>query len=137
MVADLLEAQEGGEDRAAPLDALHRAEPVLELLHRLLVERGLLPGEGAERAHLGLVRQVGDDLAIGLEPPQDVGLHQRPERAVVAIPAGRQLPGDPRESPGAAQEPGVQEVEQRPEIAEPVLDRRARQGDPGHGSGAA
>ena len=61
MVADLLEAQQDGEDRAAPLDALRRAQAALELLDRLLVERGLLPGQEAEGAHLGLVRQVGDD----------------------------------------------------------------------------
>ncbi len=131
MVADLLEPQQGGEDRAAPLDAVHRAEPPLELLHGLLVEGRLLPGERAVRAHLGLLGQVGDDPAVGLEPSQDVGPDQRPERPVVAVPAGRQLSGDPREGPGAAEQAGVQEVEQRPEIREAVLDRRARQRDAG------
>ena len=131
MVADLLEAQQGGEDRAAPLDALRRAQAALELLHRLLVERGLLPGQAAERAHLGLVRQVGDDAAIGLEAAQDVRLDERPERPVVAVAAGGHLPGGAREGARAPQEPGIQEVEQRPEVAEPVLDRGARQGDPG------
>jgi hypothetical protein len=41
--------------------------------------------------------------------------------------------GEGREFLGGAQKPGVDEIEQRPQIAEAVLDRRTRHGDTGIG----
>src|SRR5207245_4546084 len=72
VIADLLEAHEVGQHQAAPLDALREArDGMLELVDRLLVERGLRAGEETERLHLSLVRQVRDDGAVGLEPAQE------------------------------------------------------------------
>ena len=70
MVADLLELHHGGEHQAAPLHAFGLVDAVQHVVDHGLVERGLLAGQGAERLHLELVRQVGDDRPVGLQPPQ-------------------------------------------------------------------
>ena len=51
------------------------------------VERRLLRLRWQKRLHLGLVRQVGDDVLVGLQPPQDVGPHQLAQRAVGVVRA--------------------------------------------------
>ena len=129
MVADLLQAHQEGEHQAPPLHAVDLLELVGQVLHRLLVERRLLAAQGAEGLHLGLVGQVGDDALVGLEAAQDVGTHQIAQRRVrVLRPVGEAL-DEGRELLGRAQQAGIDEVEDRPQVAEPVLDRRAGERD--------
>ena len=60
--------------QAAALDALGCLDPASMSSTDGLVERGLLGGEVAPDLHLDLVRQVGDDRLVGLQPAQ----HERP-----------------------------------------------------------
>ena len=126
VVADLLEAHEEGEHQPLALDALGVLELLGQLLDGLLVERGLLAAELAEGLDLGLVGQIGDDGLVGLEAPQDVGPHQVAQRAVGVVRLVREALGVARELPGRAEQPRVEEVEDRPQVAEPVLDRACR-----------
>ena len=129
MVADLLQAHEQGEHDAPALDAVGVLELLGELVDRLLVERGLLAAQRAEGLHLGLVGQVGDDALVGLQAPQDVGAHQLAQRSVGIVRPVGELLGEGRELLGRSQQAGIDEIEDRPEIAEPILDRRAGQRD--------
>src|SRR5262249_23550149 len=83
-IADLFEAHERREHDAAPLDSARRLERRAKVLDGLLVERHLLLREAAKRAYLRLVRQIGDDAAVGLEASEDVGANELAERAVAA-----------------------------------------------------
>ena len=83
VVADLLEAHQEGQHHALALDAVGVFQRFGQFLHRLLVQRGLRLAQAAAGLDLGLVRQVGDDPLVGLQPPQDVGPHQRAQRAEV------------------------------------------------------
>lgn len=82
MVADLFEPHRRGEHDAFPLDvvvatlALDLLELVAEVVHGSLVDRGLLSGEAALGSHHRFGWKVGGDLRVGLEPPQNVGLHE-------------------------------------------------------------
>ena len=129
MIADLLEAHQERQHHAFALHARRLRELFGQVLDRLLIERRLLAGELAERLHLGLVRQVGDDRLVGLQPPQDVGPHQLAQRPVRIVWPLRQPLGEARELLRRSQQPGVDEVEDGPQIAEPVLDRRAGERD--------
>ena len=83
VIADLLEADEEGEDDAwAPVDAVDRLDPMRQILHRLLVERRLLAAQRAERLDLRLVRQIGDDRSVGLQAAQDVGAGEIAQRPI-------------------------------------------------------
>ena len=118
--------------RISPLRAIPSVarDPIAELLHRLRVERRLLAAEGAEGLDLGLVREVGDHRAVGLEPPQDVGADELPQRREGAVgPRGEAL-REGRELLRGAEQAGVHEVEERPQVGEAVLDGRAGEGDP-------
>ena len=110
-------------------DALGVFELADKIVDRLLVERGLLAAQQAERLHFGLVRQVRDDALVGLHAPQDVGAHQLAQRAVGIVRPLGELLDEAGELLGRSQQSGIDEVEDRPEVAEPVLDRRAGQGD--------
>jgi hypothetical protein len=133
VVADLLEPHQIGEDQAAPLDAL--GEPrdgTPQLVDGPLIERGLPARQEAERLHLGLVRQVGHDRAVGLEPTQEIGLDQATERRVALGRALGQPLGERGELAGGAQQSRVEEVEDRPQSPRrfstgvPVSDASAR-----------
>ena len=63
---------------------------------------------------------------VGLEAPQDVRPHQVAQRAVRVVRLVREALGVARELLGRAEQPRVEEVEDRPQIAEPVLDRACR-----------
>ena len=106
---------------------------VLELLgqvaNRLLVQGGLFAAERAEGRHLDLIGQVGDDSLVGLQPAQDVRPDQRAERLVRR--PGLHLLDQAGERLGAAEQARVEEIEQRPEVGQAVLDRRSRHGDAG------
>ena len=130
MIADLLEAHQEGEDEPLAPDSRGTCDPLAQLPHRLLVEGGLLAAQGAEGLDLGLVRKVGDDRLVGLEPAQDVRAHQLPQRLVGVVgPLGHPL-REGRELLGRAEQAGVDEIEDRPQVKEAVLDGGAGEGDP-------
>ena len=89
----------------------------------------MFAAQGAEDLHLGLVRQVGDDALVGLQPPQDVGAHQVAQRLIGIVRATGEPFDEGRERFGRPQQPRIDEVEDRPQVAEPVLDGRTGQGD--------
>src|SRR5262249_48056508 len=129
MIADLLQPHQEGQHDAFALQALGRVERGGQLLNRILVERRLLATERAERLELSLVREVSDDRLVGLEPPQDVRPYQLAQwtegasrRLAEAFYEARELLGGPQQS-------GIDEVEDGPQIANTVFDRRAGQRD--------
>ena len=79
MVADLLEVEDHLQHDAASLEqglVVSRgdaADGLHVLLDGLLVERGLLRRERRILVLLNLVRKIGDDRAVGLEPPDEEG----------------------------------------------------------------
>ncbi len=144
VVADLLERGQQLHDHAASLDALALPDDGHRLVHRGLVEGGLLPGEGHGVVGLGLRRQLGRDPRVGLLAPQQERPHQRRQpgdrRLVAAVllllvlhgagvagPEGGQRPQQPRRGP----------VEERPQLGEVVLHRGAGQRHPGRGRDGA
>ena len=130
MVADLLEAHEKGEYQPLAANALGFLKLLGQLFDGLLVERGLLAAELAEGLDLGLVGQIRDDGLVGLEAPQDVRPYQVAQRAVGVVRFVREALGVARELPGRAEQPRVEEVEDRPQVAEPVFDRGAGEHNP-------
>ena len=128
MVANLLEACEEGQHQPFACHALHPlVERLGQIIHRLLVQRRLLARQAAVGVLLDLVRQIADDCLVGLESAQDVGLHQPAQRREAAGAVG-QAPGEAGEGLGTPQQPRIHEVEEAPQVAEPILDRRAGQG---------
>ena len=78
-------------------------------------------------AHLGLFGQVGDDVGIGLQPAQDVGPHQLPQAAEgLSILLLVQSLDKLLELGGRARAGRAAKIEDRPQVAEMVLDGRAR-----------
>ena len=131
MVADLLERGDRGEDLTlARLLALGDVGGDDELVEHRLVQADLL---GRHRAVVELVDpigQLGGDLRLGLRAPE----HQDAvERAQGVLGGARRFAFAVRELRDElrprADETGIGEVEDRPEVAEPVLDRRARERD--------
>ena len=127
MVADLLQPHEKGQDDAPALHSIDVFELAGQLFHCLLVKRRLLAAQGAEGFHLGLVGQVGNDALVGLQASQDIGAHQVAERTVrVMRPVGEAF-DEGRKLLRRSQQSRIDEVEDRPQVAEPILDRRAGQ----------
>ncbi len=129
VVADLLELGQQLDHEAAALDALR----VLDLRHRAaddrLVEADLLAGEVDAVVGLDLGRQLRRDAGIGLAAAQ----HERPDElrepgrlAGVAARLDRARPGV-AELLVRPEEPRRGPVEDRPQLGEVVLDRRAGQ----------
>ena len=140
MVADLLELGHCGQHQAAALDPfLGRLDLGQHVGDRRLVQRRLLGGQVAPDLHLQLVRQVGDDRLVGLEPAQDERPGDPPQ------PGGRFLVGGALdwdrvplpELLGGPEQAGAGELHDRPQVAEPVLHRGAGERDPGSGRQAA
>ena len=126
-------------DDAHPLDpGLGLLDAVEHVVDDRPVEAGLLPGEVAQHVHLDLVGQVGDDRPVGLEPPE----HERAGEPLQG--GGRRLVAVALDGNGEAvperrlraEQAGVEEVHQRPQLEEPVLDRRAGERHPGRGRAA-
>ena len=111
--------------RPLPLDAVRVLQRLGQFGNRLLVERRLRLGERAPGPHLGLVRQIGDDALVGLEPPQDVGPREGAQRTVIRLLRVVAGADELREGAGRTEQAGVEEVEDGPQIARAVLDRRA------------
>ena len=111
-------------------------DPVEHVVDHRLVEAGLLPGQVAQHVHLDLLGQVGDDRAVGLEPPE----HERPgeplqrgRRRLVAVALDRHGEAFAGTSCSVPSRPGVEEVHERPQLEEAVLDRGAGEGHPAGG----
>ena len=131
MVANLLEAHEGGQNHAAALHGFGRVvflERLAELPHMVGIEGRLRRGEAAVGRHDGLLGKVVDHAAVGLEAAQDVGARQAAQGRVGAglVAAVADVGA---EAARVAEQTGVDEVEERPEVAGAVLDRRAGQGE--------
>ena len=131
VVADLLERGDGGEDRA-----LLRLAAGLGGVGHQPVEHGLVEADllGRHRAVVELVDAVGQlggdhRLALGAAEHEDAV-----ERAQRGLALAREL-GDERRP--RADEAGVGEVEDRPQVAEAVLDRRAGEREAAAGRDAA
>ena len=131
VVADLLQHREQPEHEALAGDARPRRDGVQRLAHLGLVERRLLGRERHGQVGDGPLRKVGGDAGVGLLPAQD----ERADRA--GEPLGRHwvavaLDGD---GDGAAEPVERAEqarggpVEDRPQLAQPVLDRGAGEGE--------
>src|SRR5204863_169093 len=131
VVADLLERRDERQDQATPLDAVRGLDSSHRLLHRCLVERGLLARERADDLYLLLGRQVPYDPRVALHAAQDEWPDDSPEalRDVVAPVA---FDGDSDLAPEAferSKEPRIQVLRDRPQLGQPVLDRRAGECD--------
>src|SRR5947208_670699 len=131
VVADLLERRDERQDQATPLDAVRGLDSSHRLLHRCLVERGLLARERADDLHLLLGREVPYDPRVALHAAQDEWPDDSPEalRDVVAPVA---FDGDSDLAPEAferSKEPRIQVLRDRPQLGQPVLDRRAGECD--------
>ena len=124
MVADLLEAGERSEHHSAPLDAagIITFKSLRENLDRLLIENGLGFREAAKNLHLGLVRQVRGDARVGLHPAQNVRRYQAPQRRVAGVLVVLQCLGEIPELCRAAKQAGIDEIEDRPQVAETVFN---------------
>jgi hypothetical protein len=101
------------------------------LVDDVLVEHGLLAGQPGPRHLLDLVREVGHERAVGLAATQDERLGEPPEpRCRLAVAAALDRLAVPvAELFPAAQQARVDRVEDRPQLGEAVLDRRAGEGE--------
>ena len=131
MVADLLEAHQRGEHEPATPHAARLLGVGEQLVDDLLVHRRLLAGELGVGDLFDLVGQIGQQPAVGLGAPEDERLREAAQSrrgigVAVAFDRRAELLPEPAESPEQA---GVHGVEDRPQLAQPVLDRRAGEGD--------
>ena len=103
-----------------------------------LVEADLLGGHGAVVELVDAVGQLGGDDRLVLGAAEHEDAVQGPQRALalaaVAVAAARQL-GDERVA--GPDQAGVGEVEDGPQVAEAVLDRRAGERDRATAPGCA
>ena len=84
----------------------------------------------AEGLDLGLVGQIGDDALVGLEAAQDIGLHQFSQRRVGDMGScAASLLTKLAKAFDDPSKPRIEEIEDRPQIAQIVLDRRAGEDD--------
>jgi hypothetical protein len=117
------------QDDPAPADPRRVRDLARQSLDRLRVQPGLHAREPAVDRHLRLVRQVGDHPPIRLHAPQDVRPDQRAQRpepvALLREPLAERL-----ELGLLAEQPRAREVQQRPQVDQRVLDRRAGQHQP-------
>ena len=130
MVADLLQLAQHREHGAAPTEAaLVLLDPRHPAVDGRAIEARLLEREPAVLLRDGDLGKLELDLGAVLGAAQDERLHHRPqplERAAVAVGLDR-----PRERPleplAGAEQAGVDDVHDRPQLVEAVLDR-----GPGH-----
>ena len=133
VVADLLQRGDGGEDRALlrlgeHIGVGHVRDEIVE--HRL-VEPDLLGGHRAVVELVDLVGQLGRDFRFGLRATEQ---QQTVQRSECRLAVARHL-GDERWA--RTDEARVGEVEDGPQVAEPVLDRGAGERETGLGAQAA
>ena len=131
VVADLLERRQQRQDVAPALEPARTADARHRHVDGRLVERCLLPRERAVDLVLLLLGQVLDDVRVGLETPQHKGAHHLLER-LAGLGIAEPLDGHGElatELTQAAEQAGVGELEDGPELGQPVLDRRAGERD--------
>ncbi len=132
VVADLLEREDHPQHQPLPLEAARLAGDRREALaHDGLVQRGLLGRERAVLVLLELVGQVVDDPAVALEPAQHEGCDDPAQacgRGGVAVGLDRRRVLL-REVRQAAEVAALRVVDDRPVLAEAVLDRGAAHRD--------
>ena len=89
-------------------------EELYQVRHRLPVQRPLPLGQRAIGPHFGFVGQVRDHAFVGLQPPQQVRLHQGPQRRIPAtVRRFHRLDRAP-ERLRRAQQARVYKIKQRP-----------------------
>ncbi len=139
VVADLFELRKRRQDDPLALDALGGVDLFGGVFDHGLVERRLFLGQSAEHLHLQLVGQIGDDRFVGLEAAEDERAGELLEPSGgVGVAVG--LDGDLERASEfglGAEQAGVEEFDDRPKVADVVLDGRAGQGDPGIGRAGA
>ena len=124
VVADLLERRDRGQDRSLARRRQRVGRLREQVVEHRLVEPDLLGGHRAVVELVDLVGELGGDLGLALGAAEQ----QEPvERTQCRLAVAAEL-GDERRS--RADETGVGEVEDRPQVADAVLDRRAGQRQP-------
>mmetsp|Transcript_122993 Transcript_122993/g.274752 ORF Transcript_122993/g.274752 Transcript_122993/m.274752 type:complete len:746 (-) Transcript_122993:197-2434(-) len=144
MVAQLAQDADGEEHctNGPPIMGCGHGPTHLLCLQKVDVDLILLRRHVAEEHLLRLVRQIQHIHALGLRPPEDAGLRQlaqsqgtRVGRGDTGLVRALEVPGFDRrgklleEHRQGAQAARTDEVEQRPELLQVVLDRRAREDD--------
>ena len=128
MIADLLELEHVGEDQSLALDcrflACRLVQRLAEFLNRPGVEKRLFARECSRHIELGLIRQIGDNRLVRLQAAQDEWTRQTPHDGIV-LTLIRRL-SERRE---AAEESRIHKIKNAPEIGQPILNRRTRQGE--------
>src|SRR4051812_45967710 len=104
VIADLLESHERRQHDPAAFHSVAVLQSFPKLLHRLLVESDLLLREAAERAYLGLVREIGNHPLVALEPSKDVRTDQLAQRTIATVGALLGRPDEPAECLGRSQQ---------------------------------
>ena len=134
MIGDLLEFHQRTEDQPLVFKrTLAFATDTREhLVDDGLVQCRLLGREVTENFHLVLFRQVTDDRALRLEAaqderPRDLTQNRRTPVGAVAFDRHGEM-GTERTDP--AKEPSVEEIHDRPQLDQAILDGGARQAIP-------
>src|SRR5690606_33692491 len=131
VIADLLERGQQREHLAAPFDACGAFDATHGVVERRLVQRRLLARERAQHFHLLLGRQVLNHGRIALQAPQD----ERPDEPAqtlgdLVLPVALYRDRIVASERGLRSEQArIQILEDRPELRQPVLYRRAGQRD--------
>ena len=131
MIDDLFEVSEQSEYLSVSGNPLG----VFDLFHRRvdegLIERSLLARERTKYLVLHLFGQILDDLWVGFDASEDKRCDDVSESffGFFVVIALNGHPIEPLESRMRAQEPRIEEVQDRPELGESVFDRRSREGD--------
>src|SRR5215813_56799 len=132
MITDLFEPHEERQNHPAPLDSvLPFLELIREFFHRLLIQSCLSARELAERFHLGFFRQVLYDRFVRFQTAQNIGTDQVAKRPVRIVFLFAEAFDKASEFFAVAKQARIDEVEDRPKIAKPVLNRSAGQCDSG------
>src|SRR5262249_35014879 len=130
VVTHLFEFREGRKDKTAALHPFRRLKLCVRLLDHGGIQRALLFGQGAVDFHLQLLRQVGDNGFVRLEPAQDEGSGQSLQprgRLRVAVDLNGNKEGA-LELRLCSEKAGVEKLENRPQVADVVLDRGTSKG---------
>ena len=131
MVADLLQAQQRGEQQPLAPAVVGVLQLRFQVADHRFIQGGLLGSQIAKRVLFHLVGQILDDCPVGLHAAQDKRPHQAAQalgRRAIAVAHDRPLHVLAKLGHGP-QEAGIEHAEQRPQVHEPVLDGSAGQGD--------
>ena len=132
VVADLLQLPEHREDGSPPVEpALVLLDPRHPAVDRRAVEARLLDGEPARDLRDRDRRQVELDLGCVLRAPEHERPHERAEPLErVGVASELDRAGErPLEGLAGAEQARVDEIHDRPELSEAVLDRCPREGE--------